>query len=418
MSNIDEKDIIKRFEAISEFKPAPEIAARDIARVRQKLSEQDGGQGTGHQSIWRIIMKSRMTRLAAGAVIIVVVILSITFLDKSVTPAYAVEQTLKAYDGIRYLHAYYYSCTVHKIPKEAWIQYDENGDVENIRGNLYNVAGENKHCEMVWNEAATLIWKGHQNTFEIDEIGDYTPVMLGFAESIHPKQAIEHAYKDREEGKCQIEIQEGSRDNEPIKITARYLPGKYSTVTSLPEIHDVLVVDKKTKLVIRKEVYKVVEDRIELWGVYKDYNTEPFDPNIFDIEKEIPDDAIRIVHYNVDDVNEVGIDEGSLSDEEAGHVVIEEFFNALIGKDYKKAGLLFGGMPPNEVELEFGSFNVTRLVSIGDRVERGGGLPSHYPCVVEIKENGNLSQWEPKVRIGKVGPLRKINRLRIDAVFQ
>ena len=370
-------------------------------------------------NIGRIIMRSRITKLAtAAAMVIVAVVLSTTFLDKSVTSAYAVEQTLKAYDGIRYLHAYYYSCTVHKIPKEAWIQYDENGDVENIRANLYNVAGENKHCEMVWNEGATLIWKSHQKTFEIDESGDYTPVMLGFAESIHPKQAIEHAYKDQEEGKCQIEIQEGSNNNEPIKITARYLPGKYCTVKSLPAIHDVLVVDPKTKLVIRKEVYKVVEDRIELWGVYKDYNTEPFDPNIFDIEARIPDDAIRTVDYNVDDINEVGIDEGSLSPEEAHHVVIREFFNALIARDYRKAGLLFGGMPPDEVELEFGRFNVTRLVSIGDRVKRGGGLPSHYPLIVEIKKNRNLTQWEPKVCVGKVGSLDKINRWRIDALFE
>ena len=90
----------------------------------------------------------------------------------------------------------------------------------------------------------------------------------------------------------------------------------------------------------------------------------------------------------------------------------------MIDKDYAKAGHLFGGTPPDEVELEFGRFNVMRLVSIGDRVKRGDGLPCHYPCVVEIKENGNLSQWEPQVRIGKVGPLRKINRLKIDAVFQ
>jgi hypothetical protein len=418
MSNIDEKDIIKRFEAISEFKPAPEIAARDIARVRQKLSEQDGGQGTGHQSIWRIIMKSRMTRLAAGAVIIVVVILSITFLDKSVTPAYAVEQTLKAYDNIRYLYAYFYPCTRLKLGKEAWIQYDENGEVEKLRVNLYNWAGENNDCEMVWNKGTTLIWKSHQNTFEIDESGDYTPVMLDFANSIDPKKAIEFAYASREKGRCQVEVQEGLNNDEPIRITARYPPGKYSVAKSLPAMNDVLFVDPNTKLVIQKEVYRPYEDHVELCGVYKDYSTQPIDPNIFDIEARIPDDAIRTVDYNVDDINEVGIDEGSLSPEEAHHVVIREFFNALIARDYRKAGLLFGGMPPDEVELEFGRFNVTRLVSIGDRVKRGGGLPSHYPLIVEIKKNRNLTQWEPKVCVGKVGSLDKINRWRIDALFE
>ena len=358
-------------------------------------------------------MKKPITKIAAVAVIIIAVVLSITFLDKAVTPAYAIEQTIQAYEDIRYLHVYYYSGTTDDLLKEAWIQYDENGDVEKLRADLYNRSGK---VEEVWSEGITLFWRRHENTLEIDENGDYTSVMLGFAKSIDPKQAIEYAYKDQEEGKCQIEIEEGSTNNEPIKITSRYLPGKYCTVKSLPAIHDVLVVDPMTKLVIRKEVYKVLEDRIELHGVYKDYDNQSFDPNIFDIEKEISDDAIRVVHYNVDDVNEVGIDEGSLSPEEADHVVLSEFFNALISKDYNKAGRLFGGMPIEDVELEFGRFNVMRLVSIGDRVKPGGGSPSHYPCIVEIEENGNLSNWQPKVHIGRVTP-HNIKRRRIKAVF-
>jgi hypothetical protein len=398
----------------------PEVNSAVLKGLLEELDKSYGMDSAAAQpDLRRKIMKSRITKLVtAAAMVIVAVVLSITFLDKSVTSAYAVEQTLKAYDGIRYLHVYYYPCTDDASAKEAWIQYDENGDVEKLRANLYKRDAKDKHVAMVWSEGITLIWSRHANTLEIEENGDfYTPVMLGFAKSIDPKQAIEYAYKDQEQGKCQIEIEEGSNDNEPIKITARYLPGKYCTVKSLPAIHDVLVVDPTTKLVIRKEVYKVLEDRIELHGVYKAYDNQSFDPNIFDIEKEISDDAIRVVHYNVDDVNEVGIDEGSLSAEEADHVVIEEFFNALIEKDYKKAGLLFGGMPTDEVKLRFGEYNVVRLVSIGDRVKVGDELPSHYPCVVEIKENGNLSQWEPKVCIGKVPTLHSIKGRRIIAVF-
>ena len=87
MSDIDEREIIKRFEAISEFKPAPEIAARDIARVRQKLSEQEVGLGTGQQSMWRIIMKSRITKVAAAAVIIIAVIIGAYNLGGSIDGA-------------------------------------------------------------------------------------------------------------------------------------------------------------------------------------------------------------------------------------------------------------------------------------------------------------------------------------------
>ncbi len=52
------------------------------------------------QNIGRIIMKSKITKLATAAVIIVAVILSITFLDKSVTPAYGIEQTIEAFRNV------------------------------------------------------------------------------------------------------------------------------------------------------------------------------------------------------------------------------------------------------------------------------------------------------------------------------
>jgi tetratricopeptide (TPR) repeat protein len=46
--------------------------------------------------IWRFIMKNRMTKLATAAVIIVAVALSVTILDRTSTPAWALEQTINA----------------------------------------------------------------------------------------------------------------------------------------------------------------------------------------------------------------------------------------------------------------------------------------------------------------------------------
>ncbi|MCP4611052.1 MAG: hypothetical protein GY845_20275 [Planctomycetes bacterium] len=48
--------------------------------------------------IWRIIMKSQITKLTAAAVIIVAVVLSVTILDRTATPAWAIEDTVKALD--------------------------------------------------------------------------------------------------------------------------------------------------------------------------------------------------------------------------------------------------------------------------------------------------------------------------------
>ena len=49
-------------------------------------------------------MKSRITKLAAAAVIIMIAVLVATFLDKSVTPAYAIEDTIEAMGEVETVH--------------------------------------------------------------------------------------------------------------------------------------------------------------------------------------------------------------------------------------------------------------------------------------------------------------------------
>jgi len=77
MSEIDEKEIKRRFEVISHFEPSSEVTARDLEKGRKRLIRHMSGQQPGEQKIWRIIMKSRITKLAAAAVIIVAVILGL-----------------------------------------------------------------------------------------------------------------------------------------------------------------------------------------------------------------------------------------------------------------------------------------------------------------------------------------------------
>ena len=70
MSEIDEKEIKSRFEVISQFEISSEVTARDVEQVRKKLILHMSRQQPGEQNIWRIIMKSPITKIAAAAVII------------------------------------------------------------------------------------------------------------------------------------------------------------------------------------------------------------------------------------------------------------------------------------------------------------------------------------------------------------
>lgn len=85
------------------------------------------------QNIWRTIMKSPITKLAAAAMIILIVVFGMTFLDKSTAPAYGMNDALDLLRQAKTLHIQGWRVTRHgtppqelKLPFESW--YDlENG---------------------------------------------------------------------------------------------------------------------------------------------------------------------------------------------------------------------------------------------------------------------------------------------------
>jgi len=100
MSEIDEKEIIHRLEAISKLKPKPEVAAQDLKQVRQSLAEQARPEQATQQNVWRIIMKSKITKLAAAAVIVIGLVV---FFGNGQATLYA--QVVEALENARTIHA-------------------------------------------------------------------------------------------------------------------------------------------------------------------------------------------------------------------------------------------------------------------------------------------------------------------------
>jgi hypothetical protein len=100
---------------------------------------------------WRKIMKSKITKLAVAAAIILIAIFSIILLDRSTTPAWAIQEAVEALDRI---DALYVSGTVpksafkesseviledKKIPFEIWVKANkERTQSGNARFKLYN----------------------------------------------------------------------------------------------------------------------------------------------------------------------------------------------------------------------------------------------------------------------------------------
>ncbi len=102
-------------------------------------------------NIWRIIMKSKITKFAAAAVVIIAVGLSITLLDKTVPTAYALEQTAEALKKVHNVHGIWIDRKGRRV--NSWGKIDpDTGKISKMRleyedGGLYIIANGHTYLE-------------------------------------------------------------------------------------------------------------------------------------------------------------------------------------------------------------------------------------------------------------------------------
>ncbi len=339
----------------------------------------------------RTIMKNPITKLAAAAVIILALILSISFWDKSTSTAYAFEQTVKANHTVRYLNMSYIDAGYENEPKEFWIECDESGRITNARWHMPAWDSPDDGAKVgVWSDNIAQIWFQRKNSLVIFRNKTVAADFLKLVEKYDPRLIVQRLYEQEQQGQVNLTIDEPSDESQPIVVTATY-----SHESSNSGWRDILYVDQATKLVKSIEFYKQIDDRYEYKGVqeFRDYNVA-IDPEMFSLEDEVPADVMRVDQVS----QEVGLAQGDLSDEEIAVEVVRQFFEAMINKDYEKAGILFGGIPADKMQQMFGRLNVVRIVSIDEPKPNPtpgvGGFV--VPCEVEIEDqNGNKSIWKP-----------------------
>lgn len=319
-------------------------------------------------------MKSHWTKFAAAAVIIVAVVVSITVLEKSPTVAYALEQTIQANHSVRTIHVKKY-IPANEQPEEFWVEFDETGELYRCRMNMPKTADGPK--EIVWLEDKAGIWLKAKNIYIIVHHKLIAEQLHQAMEVLDPKLAVQNLQHLQSEGKVRIEIVEPVLKGKPIVVTATYLENSPKPGTRLT-----LTVDATTKLVGQIEVYRLSEgdyeykSRLEI----QDYN-KPIASEVFTLD--LPADAIRIDQTTQD----VGLAQGDLSDNEIAVKLVREVLEALIAKDYAKAGRLFQGVPAEFLEKQFAGKSFVRIVSIGQP------KPSKWnkllvPCEFEVEVDG------------------------------
>jgi hypothetical protein len=322
--------------------------------------------------------------------------LAITVRNES---AYALTHTIKANHTVRYLHIKDISSEHEDEPKEFWVECDEQGQIVNARMHMPEWdAPKDGAKAIIWNKNKVQVYFKKKNLLFIAADKTAADRMLQIVLSCDPRLAVEHLYEQEAAGKVKIEIDEPSDKTKPIVVTATYLPEGPS-----PHRRRVLFVDQATKLVIASESYRLKNGEYKYTGVqeYYDYN-QTIDAKMFTLDDEVPADVMLIDQT----IQEVGLLQGDLSDEEIAVEVVRQFLEALISADYAKAGKLVEGIPADKMQEGFGHTKFVRIISIGPAGPhpnpKTGGLV--VPCTVEIEKDGEISEW-------------KLERLGVRQVF-
>ncbi|MHC4743317.1 MAG: hypothetical protein ACYS8Z_15485 [Planctomycetota bacterium] len=339
----------------------------------EAMPEQRESMGERQKNIlmMRRILMNRFTKFAAAAVIIIAVILSVTIIDTTANTVLA--ETIRATHGVRYIHIKDFK-TGESDPKEFWIEFFEDGEVLNARLNFPAWASADGEKAVVWKEGKAKVWFKRKNKLTIIKDEDVAKHLLGAMKDSSPRTALEHLRELEAAGKVVLE------KTEPSIVTATS-----SGEESKPSWRRVLRVDQATKLVTAIEFYQLKGGEYEQYGLteYHGYN-EPIDASVFDIEDEVPAEAIRIDQTT----GEIGLEQGQLSDDEIAVEVVRQFFEALIAADYEKASRIYSGVPAKLLEEKLAPVKFVRIVSIGEPTPSTFNNSLKVPCEYEIEGNG------------------------------
>jgi hypothetical protein len=337
-----------------------------------------------------------LSRVALAASVLVVISVLIGLLGKSGGPVYALDQTLDAVKDIRYFH-FQYLKGADQPNKEAWIEYDPNGSIRNVRVNYYDL-----NTVAVWSDGISQYWWPDRKDLCLWEDIEYTEKILFFVRRYDPRQAIGYLQERGREGGIQVNIDQSRGDAEPVTITVTYDPNTYLIGKPISRMRELFRVDPATKWITHVEIERFQEDRYVRDGVweYVDYN-RPFDPNTFNLKAEAGTDV------NLSDTTGIamGIEQGRLSEEEVSVQLVREFLDAWMVKDYGKAAAIHGYAAMGETKglaTILSGKSILQVVSVGPPARAKQPLRGLFvPSEVEYEENGRKAVMHLRTHVSQ-----------------
>ena len=318
--------------------------------------------------------------LSVGLVVALVIAAVVAFSIRSSAPVYALEQTIEANRSVRSIHMKMTPPAFGSVG-EIWAQFDENGELEHLRMNFPDT--EDGPKDVVWENGKAQVWfkaKGSTVVVVEENLLERIGTRFGFFD---PRLIVEGLYRKAADKDVDIEVEESATAGAPITITA--------TVKGVPDRRDVYTVDPATKLLLKLDVHRLKGSAFKLEGStqYLEYN-EPIDPSVFTLD--VPQNTMHVDQTT----QEIGLVQGDMSNEEVAVEVVRQFFEAMIAKNYARAGQLMEGMLGAKLEELYSRVRFIRIISIGEPTPYEKNRSLKVPCKIEVESDGEIRVAEPR----------------------
>jgi hypothetical protein len=354
------------------YKTSAETHDRVLGNVLLALDKKQK-IGANTPDIWRIIMKSPITKLSTAAVIIVCIALAIPLMEKIVTPADSVEQTLEAMQDLRTMYMVCKDWGGNEF--EMWIELNPD-------------TGIPEFCRSYWPKSKVLNISRPDTSYQFSERANQVQINSGklYHMDLAPAKVFEQLLLASQQDPDSVVIFH-EYDQQSVKSLIVVIWRGYKQSY---KIH----IDPETKLPVRMQGL----ENNQLGAVIKDIEQIEFNidlpEDIFDFE--IPEGASIIDHdRNFELLNDpqYGISTEGMTEQQAAENIATEYWSALINMDESTARIV----APVSPQMADGSL-LAELVEVGRLyIQPGCGIGKLIPCRIRYKD-GSLMEWKLIIR--------------------
>jgi hypothetical protein len=341
----------------------------------------------GGAVVWRLVM-NKYTRIAAvAALLAIAAIVTFMAMEKATPMAYAVEQTIEAFRNIKFVHV-----TDREVgknePMHMWMEYNENSEPVRIRLSMPEWKNpQDGPKETVWEGNIAQVYMPKKKVFVVVGEKRILREMREIAAGLDAGSLFKIMVEQEKSGQRTVKITMPSKDEEPIIITST---GK-SVVKKF-------YIDSTTKLLTAMDTYAVDDNGNEKLQYRMECDYVRPEGDMFSLE--VPEGTMKVDMVNT----VVGIPQGDMTDTQIAAEVVRQFWQALVDKDYQKAGGIYSGVPGEKLKAAFGQTRVTRVLSADEPVAdtaRAGVYD--ISCTVEFQTGDKVELKTFKVFVGKGG---------------